>query len=53
MRPGITETKSYGSFLSGDFGWGFDYGAYRITHLAGVFQVGMVDAPELIPWLLC
>lgn len=53
MRPGITEAKPDRSFLGGEFCWRFDYGAQWITNLAGVFAIGVIDAPELIARLRC
>ncbi len=51
MRPRIAEAETHCSFLGSELCWRFDYGAQRITNLAGVFAVGVVDAPELIAWL--
>jgi hypothetical protein len=50
MCPRIAEAKSHCSFFGGEFCWRFDYGAQWIAYLTGVFAVGVVDAPELIPW---
>ena len=51
MRPRVAETKFGGGFLSGTFRWSFNGGAKWITQLAGVFPVGVVDAPQLIAWI--
>src|SRR5882724_7507778 len=45
--PRIAKAELRGSFFSGDFRWRFDSGAKWITQLAGVFPVGVVDAPQL------
>ncbi len=47
MRPRITKAKLRGGFLGDEFVGGFDNRAKWITQLAGVFPVGVVDAPEL------
>jgi hypothetical protein len=52
MRPRITKAKSSGSFLGDEFVGRFDDRAKWVTHLAGVFPVGVVDAPQLIARLL-
>lgn len=46
--PRIAKTEFRGSFFSGDFRWRFNGRAKWITQLAGVFPVGVVDAPELV-----
>ena len=48
MRPRLAESESRGGFLGGEFGGGFDNRAERIAHDAGIFPVGVVDAPELV-----
>jgi hypothetical protein len=47
MRPWITKAKPSGSFLGDEFVGRFNDGAKWIAQLAGVFPVGMVNAPEL------
>ena len=44
----VAETKSRGSFFGDEFVGRFDNRAKWITQLAGVFAVGVVDAPQLI-----
>jgi len=51
MRPRNIKAKSSGSFLGGEFVGGFNDRAKWITQFAGVFPVGMVNAPELAVWL--
>lgn len=51
MRPGITKTESRGGFLGDEFVGRFDDRAKWITQLAGVFPVGVVNAPELLAGL--
>jgi hypothetical protein len=46
--PRITEAELRSSFFSGDFCWCFNGGAQWITQLAGVFPIGVVDAPQLL-----
>ena len=46
MRPGITIAKSRGGFLGDEFVGRFNDGAKWITQLAGVFPVGVVNAPQ-------
>ena len=48
MRPRFTETKSRGFFLGGELGGSFNRGAKWITHHAGIFPVGVVNAPQLV-----
>jgi hypothetical protein len=48
MCPGCAESESSGGFLSSELGRRFNNRAQRITHLAGVFPVGVVDAPKLV-----
>jgi hypothetical protein len=48
MRPRITKAKLRGGFLGDEFVGRFDNRAEWITQLAGVFPVGMVNAPELL-----
>ena len=48
MRPRITKAKSSGSFLGGEFVGCFNDCAKWITQLAGIFPVGVVNAPELL-----
>jgi len=48
MRPGFAEAESRSGFLGGELVRGFDNRAQWITHHAGVFPVGVVDAPELV-----
>ena len=45
MRPRITKAKLRGGFLGDEFVGGFDNRAKWITQLAGVFPVGVVNAP--------
>jgi hypothetical protein len=52
MRPRVTEAESCGSFLGDEFVGRFDNRAKWITQLAGIFLVGVVDAPELFAGLL-
>jgi len=52
MRPRITKAKSSGVFLGNKFVGRFDDRAKGVTQLAGVFPVGVVDAPQLIARLL-
>lgn len=47
VRPRIAKAEFRGSFFSGGFRGCFNGGAKWITQLAGVFPVGVVDAPEL------
>ena len=47
MRPRISKAKFRGGFLSDEFGGCFDNRAKWITQFAGVFPVGVVNAPEL------
>jgi len=51
MRPRITEAESSGEFFSGELGGRFNDGSEGVAQLAGVFPVGVVDAPELISGL--
>ena len=51
MRPRIAKAKSRGSFLGDEFVGRFDNRAKWITQLAGVFPVGVVDAPQLLAGL--
>ena len=51
MRPRITKTKSSGSLLGGEFVGCFNDCAKWITQLAGIFPVGVVNAPELLAGL--
>jgi len=53
MRPRITKPKSRGGFLGDEFAWGFNDRAKWITQFAGVFTVGVVNAPELLARLQC
>ena len=46
MRPRITKAKLRGSFLGREFVGCFNDRAHWITQLAGIFPVGMVNAPE-------
>ena len=48
MRPGITKAKLRGGFLGNEFVGRFDNRAKWITQLAGMFPVGVVNAPELL-----
>ena len=48
MHPRITKAKFRGGFLGDEFVGRFDNRAKWITQLACVFQVGVVDAPELL-----
>ena len=47
MRPRITKAKLRGGFLGDEFVGRFNDRAKWIAQLAGVFPVGMVNAPEL------
>ena len=38
----------HSDFLSREFGGRFNDCANRITHLTGIFAVGIVDAPQLL-----
>lgn len=51
MRPRITEAKSCGGFLGDEFVGCFNDRAEWIIQLAGVFPVGVVNAPELLAGL--
>ena len=51
MRPRITKAKLRGGFLGDEFVGRFDNSAKWITQLAGVFPVGVVNAPELLAGL--
>jgi hypothetical protein len=51
MRPRITKAKSSGGLLGDEFSGRFNNGAKWITQLAGMFPVGMVNAPELLAGL--
>ena len=48
MRPGVVEAEPGSGFLGGLFGGGFDNRAKWIAHLAGIFTVRVVDAPQLV-----
>lgn len=48
MCPGVTEAELRRGFFGGELGRRFNNRAQRIAHLAGVFPVGVVDAPELV-----
>jgi hypothetical protein len=48
MRPRFTEAESRGGFLGGEFGGSFNDGAEWIAHLASVFTVRVVNAPQLV-----
>ena len=48
MRPRITKAKSRGGFLGDEFVGCFNDRAKWITQLAGIFPVGVVNAPELV-----
>src|SRR5436309_11322716 len=51
-RPGIAETKSCGLFFCTEFGRCFNDPAQRVAYFPGVFAVGEVDAPKLVPrWM--
>lgn len=52
MRPRFAEPETRGNLFGGGLGGCFDNSPERITHDAGVFPVGMVDAPELTGRLL-
>ena len=49
--PRVAKVEFRGSFFCGDFRWRFDSRAKWITQLAGVFPVGVVNAPELLAGL--
>jgi hypothetical protein len=51
VRPRITKAKLRGGFLGDDFGGRCEDRAKWVTQLAGVFPVGVVDAPELLAGL--
>jgi hypothetical protein len=51
MRPRITKSKSRGGFLGDELVGRFDNRAKWVTQLAGVFPVGVVNAPELLAGL--
>ena len=51
MRPRFAEAESRGGFLGGELGGRFNNRSQRIAHHAGVFPVGVVDAPDLVAWL--
>jgi hypothetical protein len=51
MRPRITKAKLRGGFLGGEFVGCFNDRAKWITQLAGIFPVGVVNAPELLAGL--
>ena len=51
MRPRIAKAKSRGSLLGDEFVGRFDNRAKWITQLAGMFPVGVVDAPQLLAGL--
>ena len=51
MCPRFTESESGGSFLGCELCGSFNHGAKWITHHAGIFPVGMVNAPELLAGL--
>jgi hypothetical protein len=53
MRPRITESKLRGGFLGDEFVGRFNDRAKWITQLAGVFPVGVVNAPESLARLQC
>jgi hypothetical protein len=48
MCPRLAKAEPHRSLLGGDFRRGFDYGAQRITNLAGILTVSEKDAPELV-----
>jgi hypothetical protein len=48
MSPWFTESESGGFFLGGKFCGSFNHGAKWITHHAGIFPVGVVNAPLLV-----
>ena len=48
MRPRITKAKLRGGFLGDDFVGCFNDRAKWITHHAGIFPVGVVNAPQLV-----
>ena len=48
MCPRFTESESRGGFLGGEFCGSFNDGAKWITHHAGIFPVGVVNAPQLV-----
>ena len=51
MCPRITKAKLRGGFLGDEFIGCFNDRAKWITQLAGVFPVGVVDAPKLLAGL--
>ncbi len=51
MRPRITKAKLRVGFLGGKFVECFNDCSKRITQLAGIFPVGVVNAPELLAGL--
>ena len=48
MRPRFTKAKLRGGLLGDEFVGCFNDRAKWITQLAGIFPVGVVDAPQLI-----
>lgn len=46
MRPCRTESESGGNFFSGLLRRGFDSCSERVADDAGIFPVGVVDAPQ-------
>ena len=51
VRPRVVKAEFRGSIFGGDFRRRFNGRAKWITHLAGVFPVGVVNVPELVAWL--
>ena len=51
MRPRIAKAKLRGGFLGDEFVGCLNDRAKGITQLAGVFPVGVVNAPELLAGL--
>ena len=49
--PRIAKAEFGRRFFSGDFRWRFNGRAKWITQLAGMFPVGVVNAPELLAGL--
>jgi len=50
IRPWRFKSEFASGFLSSAFGGCFNYCAQRIAQKTGIFTVGVINAPELIPW---
>lgn len=51
--PGVTEAETRSGFLGCEFGGCLDDGTKWVAHDAGIFTVGVVDAPKLMAGLRC